>query len=533
MGPGRRTTRSSNAQPQPHPQPQPQSMPSSQSANASLGVMESGGRTASSSTLPQSRPNVSVGSSSGSGAASTPLLPTKKRGKAMNTTLINHKARIRPKPRIKIPPGRSKPVGSWSEQFAYEIGIICRKYAPLAVQNWRTVKKEFKSKVNTMHEHIMKLSTKNKANRGQKKVNHRGGSRSFLNHRADKVNAETQQEPGRIEFYRMMRRAEAAERQAEEYERQVQELTTRLHENKGRVEELQNWKTASEAKLEFLMAHIGARFSVPPPIALAISYGSSISHPRGCPAGGRVGSRSPLLNSVHGGLFAFAGSREILRVFRPDSIASGHRFIGTTKSLMLTLSISMLGNAVILAQKHRTRSKLLAHPTGKAFMSRSFNRPRAWSRSAMHGPPSFLSLGPKQEKSRSALLRRGRTTPERLPLGVACGSDCDGQYMSVITEHRPSSKVSSGLDALCSNQVPSQGRTRSRSSRFGSIARLKPPFSLTGWVLMSPILFATGFTGCLSWVRALTRTNTDLEADTNMPPLEDVDAEGSKMEEVD
>ncbi|KAF9588644.1 hypothetical protein IFM89_014182, partial [Coptis chinensis] len=132
------------------------------------------GRTASSSTLPQSRPNVSVGSSSGSGA----------------------------------------------------------------VQNWRTVKKEFKPKVNTMHEHIMKsfdidihlphvervvnkylgqrlkeyrcrlykyykglpndqprwkpyegmkLSTKNKANRGQKKVNHRGGSRSFLNHRADKV----------------------------------------------------------------------------------------------------------------------------------------------------------------------------------------------------------------------------------------------------------------------------------------------------------------------------------------------------------
>ncbi|KAF9608249.1 hypothetical protein IFM89_008534 [Coptis chinensis] len=59
------------------------------------------------------------------------------------------------KPRIEIPPGRSKPVGSWSEQFAYEVGIICRKYAPLAVQNWRKVKKEFKSKVNTMQEHIM------------------------------------------------------------------------------------------------------------------------------------------------------------------------------------------------------------------------------------------------------------------------------------------------------------------------------------------------------------------------------------------
>ncbi|KAF9618093.1 hypothetical protein IFM89_000044 [Coptis chinensis] len=228
MGPGRRTTRSSNAQPQPQPQP----MPSSQSADASLGVMESGGRTASSSTLPQSRPNVSVGSSSGLGAA---------------------------------------------------------------------------------------------------------------------------------------------ERQAEEYERQAQELTTRLHENEGRVEELQNWKTASEAKLEFLMAHIGACFSVrsganfsyllsvvcppfvecppppsghwptkhlpaasrlsppsraelvipsfslrPPPIALAISYGSSSPHPWGCPRKAESGlDGQPLFNSVHG-VFRFCRSREILRVFRPQ-----------------------------------------------------------------------------------------------------------------------------------------------------------------------------------------------------------------------
>lgn len=60
----------------------------------------------------------------------------------------------------------------------------------------------------------------------------------------------------------LRRRAEAAERQAEEYERHAQELTTRLHENEDKVEELQNWKAASEAKLNFLMAHIGANFSV-------------------------------------------------------------------------------------------------------------------------------------------------------------------------------------------------------------------------------------------------------------------------------
>ncbi|KAF9590556.1 hypothetical protein IFM89_035874 [Coptis chinensis] len=62
------------------------------------------------------------------------------------------------------------------------------------------------------------------------------------------------------------RRVEAAERQAEEYEKQAQELTTRLHENEDKVEELQNWKAASEAKLNFLMAHIGANFFVGNPI---------------------------------------------------------------------------------------------------------------------------------------------------------------------------------------------------------------------------------------------------------------------------
>ena len=78
-----------------------------------------------------------------------------KRGKAKNNTLINHIARRGQKPRIEIPPGKSKPVGDWSQQFASEVGIICREHAPLSLYNWRKVKKEYKSKVQTMHEHIL------------------------------------------------------------------------------------------------------------------------------------------------------------------------------------------------------------------------------------------------------------------------------------------------------------------------------------------------------------------------------------------
>ncbi|RWR84864.1 Transposase, Ptta/En/Spm, plant [Cinnamomum micranthum f. kanehirae] len=229
------------------------------------------GRSTSSSTMPSSVPNSSTQSANASTPGSTSSVT--KRGKAKNNTLINHIARRGQKPRIEIPPGKSKPVGDWSQQFASEVGIICREYAPLSLYNWRNVKKEYKSKVQTMHGHILKsfdidihlphierainkyigqrlkefrcrlhvyykslsndqrrrkpyvnvaqedwerlcdwfetdkfkkLSTVNKAIRAKKKVHHRGGSRSFLNHRADKRNAQTQQEPGRIEFYRMM-----------------------------------------------------------------------------------------------------------------------------------------------------------------------------------------------------------------------------------------------------------------------------------------------------------------------------------------
>ncbi|KAF9599263.1 hypothetical protein IFM89_036561 [Coptis chinensis] len=294
MGPGRRTTRSFNAQ----PQPQPQSMPSSQSADASLGVMESGGRTASSSTLPQSRPNVSVGSSS----------------------------------------------WSWS----------------------------------------LKLSTKNKANRGQKKVNHRGGSRSFLNHRKrDK---------------------------AEEYERQAQELTTRLHENEGRVEELQNWKTASEAKLEFLIAHWGPFFTCHKLWQLHFA-------PRGdaCEAVSGLG-RSSLIRIPLRGLSLLPDLERYYESSVPDSIAAAIWFTDRTRS-----------------------SYWLIRPD------------------SIHESLVQLSLGAVVEVPCMVPVLSFSSPAEnrRLPLGVACGSDCDGQYMSVITEHRPSSKVSSGLDALCSNQVPS------------------------------------------------------------------------------
>ncbi|KAF9598774.1 hypothetical protein IFM89_031442 [Coptis chinensis] len=164
----------------------------------------------------------------------------------------------------------------------------------------------------------------------------------------------------------------------------------RLPKPRGRVEELQNWKTASEAKLEFLMAHIGARFSVrsganfsyllsvvcppfvecparflrvvglpstcpicscgtlagrarypyrslsePPPIALAISYSSSgRTHGDACES--RVGSvGQPLFNFVTG-LSLLPDLERYYESSVPDSIAAGHLVFGTTKSLMLT-----------------------------------------------------------------------------------------------------------------------------------------------------------------------------------------------------
>ncbi|KAF9607848.1 hypothetical protein IFM89_002833 [Coptis chinensis] len=203
MGPGRRTTRSSNAQPPPQP--------SSQSADASLGVMESGGR-----TLPQSRPNVYVGLSSGPGAA---------------------------------------------------------------------------------------------------------------------------------------------ERQAEEYERQAQELTTRLHENEGRC----------PAQFIGLLAYQAlARCSCSPPSGRSARYpyyslcsppppSHCSSHklwqlqlaPTGMPCEARVGSPGHPYSIPLRVFFAFAGSREILRVFRPIFHCRAIRFIGTTKSLMLTLSfidVSIISN---------------------------------------------------------------------------------------------------------------------------------------------------------------------------------------------
>lgn len=51
----------------------------------------------------------------------------------------------------------------------------------------------------------MKRSKVNKANRQKNKVNHRGGSKSFVRHRHDQRNLETNEEPTRVEFYRNMR----------------------------------------------------------------------------------------------------------------------------------------------------------------------------------------------------------------------------------------------------------------------------------------------------------------------------------------
>lgn len=79
------------------------------------------------------------------------------------------------------------------------------------------------------------------------------------------------------------------------------------------------------------------------PIADAISYGSYSSQPQGPPCEARVGSAVSHHSNYVRGSFAFARSREILRVLRPRFNRRGHlvhRYY--PKSLMLTLLLLMV-----------------------------------------------------------------------------------------------------------------------------------------------------------------------------------------------
>ncbi|RWR95813.1 structure-specific endonuclease subunit slx1 [Cinnamomum micranthum f. kanehirae] len=289
--------------------------------------MAPNGRSASSSTVPSSVPNSSAQSANASTPGSTSSVT--KRGKAKNNTLINHIARRGQKPRSEIPPVEfflafrcktylqksfdidihlphieraiNKYIGQRLKEFRCMLHVYYKSlsndqrrrkpYVNVAQEDWERLCDWFET------DKFKKLSTVNKAIRAKKKVHHCGGSRSFLNHRADKdkmlkMQAESLEEgstamteediankvlgtkPGYIvglghgvdpmsssssycypEVEELRRRAEAAETQAEEHGRQAQELRDEVHE-------LQNWKAASEAKLNFLMAHIGANFSV-------------------------------------------------------------------------------------------------------------------------------------------------------------------------------------------------------------------------------------------------------------------------------
>ncbi|KAF9588641.1 hypothetical protein IFM89_014179 [Coptis chinensis] len=74
----------------------------------------------------------------------------------------------------------------------------------------------------------------------------------------------------------------------------------------------------------------------PPPIALAITYGISTSHPQGRLARPEWAQRSALIRITLGGLSLLPDLERYYESSIPDSIARLSGFTGTTKSLMLT-----------------------------------------------------------------------------------------------------------------------------------------------------------------------------------------------------
>ncbi|KAL5728764.1 hypothetical protein ACHQM5_001809 [Ranunculus cassubicifolius] len=73
-------------------------------------------------------------------------------------------------------------------------------FAPLACKTWKDVDAKAREK---FHERILKRSEQNSENRAQLPVNHRGGSKPFVRYREEQRDAETNQECGRIELYRI------------------------------------------------------------------------------------------------------------------------------------------------------------------------------------------------------------------------------------------------------------------------------------------------------------------------------------------
>ncbi|KAF9625927.1 hypothetical protein IFM89_027795 [Coptis chinensis] len=73
-----------------------------------------------------------------------------------------------------------------------------KQYDGVSLEDWENITTWFET------DKFKKLSVQNKGNRAKKIVHHRGGSKSFSNHREEKRDPETRQEPSMIEFYRMM-----------------------------------------------------------------------------------------------------------------------------------------------------------------------------------------------------------------------------------------------------------------------------------------------------------------------------------------
>ncbi|KAF5203754.1 hypothetical protein FRX31_006659, partial [Thalictrum thalictroides] len=83
-----------------------------------------------------------------------PPEPPRRRSRAANKRVKNFKkANNGQRPRVVIKEGMTTPVGQWSTEFVNEIGIICRRCAPLTIRDWRLVKQPAR---DTMHEQLLK-----------------------------------------------------------------------------------------------------------------------------------------------------------------------------------------------------------------------------------------------------------------------------------------------------------------------------------------------------------------------------------------
>ncbi|KAF9588040.1 hypothetical protein IFM89_007215 [Coptis chinensis] len=114
----------------------------------------------------------------GSGVAKT----REPRKKTQNLILKNHLSRGGRKPRIEIVIRKGRHVGTWSQQWITELGVIARYRIPPFAHYWKDVTDDQRK---SLHKLVLDVNIHNQYSRSCLVVNHCAGPKSFLRIRAD------------------------------------------------------------------------------------------------------------------------------------------------------------------------------------------------------------------------------------------------------------------------------------------------------------------------------------------------------------